>query len=462
MRSKITALLLVSAAAFATAQSASAADLPAKAPVLKAAPYAAWNWTGAYVGAFVGVGVSKVRGHDPDGVPPGDVEHTGYGVAGGGVLGYNYQLNWGIFGQKIVVGVEGDIGYMDTGHQARDWNDVMIYNSKTSWLGTARARAGLTDGPNLTYVTGGFAAANVKDLVRSVTTGAEVSSSNTETGWVVGSGVETMLGGGWSAKTEALYINLSSGDTLVTPGTGLGLQNDRREYYTQRFGVNYQFGAGKNGPLPQTNWSGLYVGGVLGGAVGSVRGKEGNDGNAVTPNAEIGNHGGGFTAGGQVGYNWMITPKWVVGVEGDVSYLGIDHMSNDYFNAVAGTAAIAALTVDTSWIATARGRLAYSTGPALLYATGGGAWVNVKDTFIGSAGAAVSSSKTLSGYTVGGGIETVLWGNWSTKTEYLYVDAGKGDLITSGTFSIEPDHKFHLFRSGITYRFNGNPLAAKF
>jgi len=455
MRSKLTTLLLVSVAVV-TAQSASAADLPAKAPIYKAAPIVAWDWTGPYVGAYVGVGVNKSRTRDPAGAAPGDLEHTGYGFTGGGTLGYNYQLNWGILGQKLVLGVEGDIGYFDTGRNVQDWNDTLSYDSKTSWLATARLRAGLTDGPNLNYVTAGFAAADVKDVNRNTLTGIEVSSKQTATGWVVGSGIETMLGGGWSAKTESLYINLESGDTLVNPG-GFNVFTDRREFYTQRFGLNYQFGSGKNGPLPQTNWNGLYIGGTFGGATASVRGT-GVDG----VGGEIGNNGTGFTAGGQIGWNWMITPKWVVGVEGDISYLGIDHMSNDFNNAVSGPPAFrSALGIDTSWIATARGRIGYSTGPALLYATGGGAWVHTKDTFFGPT-AEVSSSKTVSGYTVGGGIETVLWGNWSSKTEYLFVDAGKGDTYTNGGFSITPDHTYHLFRSGITYRFNNNPLAAKF
>jgi outer membrane immunogenic protein len=458
MRSKLTALLLVSAAAIVTAQSASAADIPMKPMYTKAPPIVAWDWTGPYVGVFVGVGASKSRSHDPDGAPGGDLEHTGYGFTGGGTIGYNYQLGWGLLGQKFVVGVEGDIGYFDTSNRVVDWNTPVIYDSKTSWLATARARVGLTDGPNFNYFTGGFAAAHVKDVNTSQATGLEVSNSQTATGWVVGSGIETMLGGGWSAKTESLYINLESGDTILNPASGASLQTDRREYYTQRFGLNYQFGAGKNGPLPQTNWNGFYLGGVFGGVASSTR-ATGVDATAANA-GELGNNGTGFTAGGQVGYNWMIAPKWVVGVEGDISYIGVDHMSNNFANSVL-SAAPAAYAVDTSWIATARGRIAYNTGPALLYATGGGAWVNTKDTFIGPAGA-VSSSKTLSGWTVGGGIETVLWGNWSSKTEYLYVDAGNGDTYTSAPFTVTADHKFHLFRSGIVYRFNGNPLAAKF
>jgi outer membrane immunogenic protein len=465
MRSKITALLLVSLAAVVSAQSANAADLPMK-PIYKA-PVAfapAWDWTGPYVGAYVGVGVSKSRGHDPAGNSDteqlGDVEHTGYGFTGGGVLGYNYQLNWGILGQKLVVGVEGDIGYFDTTNRVVDWDDPSLnYNTHTRWLATARARAGLTDGPNFNYFTGGFAAVNLRDRVSDTASGFSVLSSKTETGWVIGSGVETMLGGGWSAKTESLYVNVASGDLLFNSVNEFQLKTDRREFYTQRFGINYLFGAGKNGPLPQTNWNGLYIGGAFGGAVGSVRGT----GIDSTPHneGEIGNNGSGWTFGGQVGWNWMIMPKVVVGVEGDISYLGIDHMSNNFFNCVACSSP-AALAVDTSWIATARGRVAYNTGPALLYATGGGAWVKTKDTFIGSDSLAVSSNKTLSGWTVGGGIETVLWGNWSSKTEYLYVDAGRGDTYTSGDFTITPDHKFHLFRSGITYRFSGNPLGGRF
>ena len=163
----------------------------------------------------------------------------------------------------------------------------------------------------------------------------------------------------------------------------------------------------------------------------------------------------------------MVTPKWVVGVEGDVSYLGIDHMSNNFFNNVNGPNP-AGLIVDASWIATARGRIAYNTGPALLYATGGGAWVNVKNTFIGLDTPASSSTKTLSGWTAGGGIETVLWGNWTSKTEYLYVDAGKGNTLVdpapiAGATTITADHKFHMFRSAIVYHFNNpEPVRARF
>ncbi len=462
MRSRITTFLLASVAAM-TAQSAGAADFSTTPSYKRSAPpLVAWDWTGPYVGAFVGVGVSHSRSHDPrfpntaNGLA-GDLEHVGYGLTAGGTLGYNYQLNWGIFGQRWVVGLEGDIGAFDTARKVVDWNDPRLtYDTKTNWLATARARVGLTDGPNLNYVTAGFAALNLKDSNIDTTTGTAVTSSKTETGYVLGSGVETMLGNGWSAKTESLYVNVGSGDLLINTANGFQIQTDRRQFYTQRFGLNYQFGSGKNGPLPQVNWSGLYVGGIVGGAAASVHG-HGND--TTPPNVgEVGNNGQGYTAGAQLGYNWTIMPKVVVGIEGDVSYLGIDHTSTNLFNSTNTLYGI-----DTSWIATLRGRVAYNTGPALIYATGGGAWVNMKEKF-GTTALTNSASRSLAGWTVGGGIETVLWGNWSSKTEYLYVDAGNGGPLANGGngFVITADQKYHLFRSGIVYRFNNNPLNARF
>jgi outer membrane immunogenic protein len=70
------------------------------------------------------------------------------------------------------------------------------------------------------------------------------------------------------------------------------------------------------------------------------------------------------------------------------------------------------------------------TPRVLLYATGGLAYgeVNSSETIGGSS---FSASDTRVGYTVGGGIEGAIGGNWTAKLEYLYVDLGR----TSGSFA---------------------------
>jgi outer membrane immunogenic protein len=448
MRFKLASLLVMSTSVIAS-QNAGAADLPAK-PVYKApAAIVAANWTGPYLGAFVGPTATRSRAIHPTGVLLGGLENTGVGVTAGGTVGYNWELGATPFGGRWLVGLEGDFGYFGNSHSVQDFNDFLIYEPRTKWLATGRGRVGITNGPNLSYFTGGYAALSLTDSTRNILGGIPLESSKTKSGWTIGSGVETMLGGGWTAKSETLYVNAGSGDPVLRPGNLDTVYNEHR-YYTQRFGVNYLFGGGARGPMPQTNWNGFYAGVVGGGVVSSVR-ATGSDSVAIFGD-EIGNNGTGWTAGGQVGWNWMIAPKVVVGVEGDISWMGVDHTSFNYFN-VPPTGLPAILGVDTSWFATARGRLAYNTGPALLYVTGGGAWVHVENFFQG-AGTAVTSKKTLSGYAIGGGIETTLWGNWSSKNEYLWVDVGDGDLLASGAFSVTPDHRFHMFRSALVYRFN--------
>ena len=54
MRRNIGKLGLVAVAALMGAGAASAADMAVKAPAYKAAPVATYNWTGCYLGGYVG------------------------------------------------------------------------------------------------------------------------------------------------------------------------------------------------------------------------------------------------------------------------------------------------------------------------------------------------------------------------------------------------------------------------
>jgi outer membrane immunogenic protein len=149
----------------------------------------------------------------------------------------------------------------------------------------------------------------------------------------------------------------------------------------------------------------------------------------------------GFIGGGEIGYNQQLG-QFVWGVEADFS--GADIKGSD---AQAGAAAIAgfpntvvvgaAAEQKLDFFATLRGRLGFLVMPTLLaYGTGGFAFGHVSTTTalaeavtgVCSCGpfpvVAGSSSATLPGWTVGGGLEWMIAPQWSIKGEYLYYDLG--------------------------------------
>jgi outer membrane immunogenic protein len=123
------------------------------------------------------------------------------------------------------------------------------------------------------------------------------------------------------------------------------------------------------------------------------------------------------------------------------------------------------------WFGTVRGRLGYSVGSTLFYATGGYAYGGVKTKVTATAfglSTTDSLSATKSGWTAGAGIETPftllgLFGpNWTSKTEYLYVDLGStSGTLFGGTLVSSTSVKEHIFRTGLNYHFN-SPVVAKY
>jgi len=427
---------------------ANAADLPTKAPVYKAQPIAIYNWTGFYLGVNAGVAVSQTNASTPDlrGVE-GSVDRGAAGFAGGVQGGYNWQ-----FARQWLAGFEGDIGYLGINRSFTDFNENRAFGFKTNWYATLRGRLGYTAGPSLFYATGGAAFVNVKNNydLPNITPAVLASKSETAAGWTVGGGTESMLGGNWSAKAEYLYIHAGS-QNVLNPLTREVAEFDSR-FHVFRYGLNYKFGepAVSAGAMPEHDWNGFYVGmnGGVGLAQNAVdttlaRRPRGTAVDIVDP---------AFAGGMQAGYNWQFAPHWVAGLEGDIGYLGIDRSlenwdETDIF-----------FGVKADWYGTLRGRLGYSTGPALLYVTGGAAFVKVKNNFDGDAVLA-SKSETARGWAMGGGIEAALTQNWTAKTEYLYINAGSQDVfnpdVAGRPETAHFDNRFHVFRYGLNYKFGG-------
>jgi outer membrane immunogenic protein len=251
-------------------------------------------------------------------------------------------------------------------------------------------------------------------------------------------------------------------------------------------------------PPPIFTWTGIYVGGYGGGEVtrtsyNTLVGPPLSAFSHLTP-ADIAGvdaagsqtlNKGGFTMGGELGYNWQI--GWfVLGVETDIGGVtGGTHTANvglinGTFSAP-GTFFPFALgqRVSNGLYGTARGRLGIAFDRVLIYGTGGLAYTSGTYLFSYSDGLfpAIGSSTTSNkvGYVVGGGIEYALTNNVSVKGEFLYSQFGKvstAGLIVNqaaptftNTFATSARVQDYTARVGLNYRFNWfapAPVVAKY
>jgi outer membrane immunogenic protein len=458
-------LLLGSAALFVLAGAANAADMPVKIPV-KAVPVITYDWTGFYVGGYFGNSVEEARASTN---PPGNPAGTRIGqfnvnamgeLTAGGTAGYNWQ-----FAPHWLVGLEGDIGTLGVDRTVKEYNDVIIAGSKADWYGTLRGRFGYVTGPSLLYVTGGVAFVRTTDTFGgdSITIPA-IASTSTKTGWTAGVGIETKLSRNWTTKTEYLFIdtgsNVSGLDPFgvgVAPGSGALVPTTfDHTYHVIKTGLNYKLDGNWEGfpifgaMLPSDhNWQGFYAGVNVGGGMSLVRAVD-----VGTPTrGEEDPKGEGLAGGGQIGYNYMLTQRWFAGVEGDIGYLGIHASVDDWFDTTAQ------FEVKTNWYATARARFGSSTGPALLYVTAGGAWVNFQDGFAPKSAISTGdlTTRTQSGWTIGGGTEVAIDAHWSAKLETLYVDVGHFNHTNTPPplvgFNADFKERFMIARAGLNFRF---------
>jgi outer membrane immunogenic protein len=151
---------------------------------------------------------------------------------------------------------------------------------------------------------------------------------------------------------------------------------------------------------------------------------------------------GGF-GGGQIGYNFQ-KGQIVYGIEADIQESSIrgSGSASTTANDIASGTSVSSNTSRNSgldWFGTVRGRLGYAAGNTLIYGTGGFAYGGVSgkaSTTIswqvpgflpGTQTNGVDTGATLTGYTVGAGVEHAFTPQWSVKAEYQYIDFGSGD-----------------------------------
>jgi len=250
----LAATALISLAAI---NAASAADLALKAPP---PPPVVDVWTGWYAGLNLGGSWGKSSTYYSGtgvGFAPFTSSQSMDGVLGGGQIGYNYQ--WSSF----VAGVETDFDWADirgTGAVGTTAPTFAPFTTtaqqKLTSLGTFRGRLGVAADRALFYVTGGLAYGRTQ-LNTSVTTptvgcgpvglcGA-ASSTQWQTGWTAGGGLEYAFAAGWSGRVEYLHYDLGShtqGQFDPADVAPIPVFNSSATFRGDiiRGGINYRFG----------------------------------------------------------------------------------------------------------------------------------------------------------------------------------------------------------------------------
>src|SRR5882672_4642036 len=152
--------------------------------------------------------------------------------------------------------------------------------------------------------------------------------------------------------------------------------------------------------VPQSiyNWTGFYIGGHIGGAFSSD-----NNFNGLA----TGNNGNGrFLGGVQVGADWQFAPNWVLGAQGQYSWLG-GHVGATFPGGFA-------YNNNQRGLGSVTGRVGYTWGPGLVYVKGGYAYSdnNESVTLGGAPIPFVISGDHRNGYTVGAGLEYMFAPSW--------------------------------------------------
>ena len=237
--------------------------------------------------------------------------------------------------------------------------------------------------------------------------------------------------------------------------------------------------------IPTYNWTGLYIGGNVGGGwaradfANSATGTAG--GVPLPTNTNSGAaRASGIIGGGQIGFNYEFPANWVLGMEADIDAANITGSVSGCVATAAGVVGSCATnSIRFQDFGTVRGRFGYAFNNVLLYGTGGWAYGERNTTSTvtcAGPGCPVGSSLPfafnspsdtifLSGWTAGAGLEWGFLRNWTLRIEYLHLQFnGVGENFGfTGTVTGVPivsnvhnttNNGIDIARVGVSYLFN--------
>lgn len=412
--------------------------------------------------------------------------------------GYNFDLgnNWFIEPSAGFIYSNTSVdNFVNPGSAALGIPALIVTNDVVSEIGRASLRVGKTiETPNVIWQP--FASVSVfREFAGNVITNATSLPNSATLG-----GAPVTLTQQTSTSRVGTYGQYSLGIAGQIVNTGwLGFarvdyrNGDNIDGWTGNVGIRYQFTpemiaavmptkapVKARGPmLTAVDWTGFYVGGVVGAAAGRTDiGFVGDPTSGNRPWVM------GGLAGMELGYNRQMN-NWVFGVEGDIV------AANVHGGRTAGAAdglpagfSPAFFTVEdkTNWMATATARLGYSLNRTLIYAKGGAAFedssttvncvfgptatllaFNCRNQALAIKSGFSTPGYTRAGWTIGYGAEFDLGKNWSAKAEYDYLSFGSHTaLANDGTTVLTDKSWISQVKIGVNYRFMPTAIAAKY
>ena len=189
------------------------------------------------------------------------------------------------------------------------------------------------------------------------------------------------------------------------------------------------------------DWTGFYIGAHAGYSRGSSNAVLSDPASTAASNSFS-----GVIGGVQAGYNYQLPSGVLLGVEADITFP--NYLTS---NSVVSSLASARSTVTEQWdyVATARGRVGYASGPWLAYATGGLAWAGERFLNTPDIGSDEKILNTRLGWAAGAGVEYAFAPHWSARLEYLYSRFGTADIRFPSATQYASTLDFQSLRVGL-------------
>jgi len=217
-------------------------------------------------------------------------------------------------------------------------------------------------------------------------------------------------------------------------------------------------------PVAQAyDWTGLYVGAHLGYSGGRSNWSTPPDlasSLSLFQSSDIFTGAGSYFGGLQIGYDYMLANRVVLGAQLDTSFPGFPRKNIS----IGGTSifstpdiGLASYSENVLHFGTVRGRVGYAPDNWLVYATGGFAWTYDQLTLTQLAdGTTDAPFLWRLGWVAGLGVEWAFAPNWTANVEYLFTKYGNSSVMfPNAGLQFTSDFSLQQARASLNYRFGG-------